>query len=182
MNRNIYARSLVGALVAVAVLVMFGSGAAAASDNLTTTSEQVQIQNQNDTVTIDVEFSPDLINDTTDNGTGYAVVDVSNASSGSFIDSQNLTVDETDFASDYENDTAWESAEFTRFDSNLSGHNVTVEISDESAPNHVNDTVVSVNRAGGVFGGVLGGATQTQVLGGVIALVLGVLAFKRMDG
>jgi len=180
MDRTNYARSIVGALAVVAVLVLVGTGSAAA--DLTDSNETVEIEDQNDTVIVDVEFDDSFINSTTYNGSTYADLNLYDEN-GTLVKSANITVDESNLNTTQiavDSDTAWFSESFTGFKQSAVG-NITVELADSGQG--INDTAVSVD-SGGLFGGsgILGGATQTQVLAGVVVIVLGLIAFRRIDG
>jgi hypothetical protein len=171
MEHKHITRVVIGALVLLVTL----SGSAVADD--LNPDETVTIEDSNDTVKVDVEFSDSFVSDTTGTGSSYALVEVYDKN-GTQVQASNITVNESSLG---ENQTAvWKTATFTGFEQ--SSGNLTVKLSDSGSG--INETVVSVEQAGGMFGaggGILGGASETQVLLGVVVLVVGLVAFRRMD-
>jgi len=169
-----------GALAVVAALVLVGTGAAAA-DDLTDSNETVEIEDQNDSITVDVEFNDSFVNSTTYNGSTFAEIELTDEN-GSRVGASNITVNGSDLNTtslSINSDTAWFTETFTDFEEESVG-NITVELTDDGGG--INDTAVSVDRADGALSGILGGATQTQVLFGVAVLAGGLILIRRMDG
>jgi hypothetical protein len=169
-----------GALAVAALVTLSGSALGAPGD--LDPSETVEIEDQNDTVTVDVEFNDSFVNSTTYEGETFAYLELTDPN-GTVVKSHNLTVNGSDLNTTQiavDSDTVWFTQSFSDFDKDDVG-NLTVELADHG--DGLNDTVVSVD-SGGLFGGggILGGASQTQVLAGVIILVLGLIVFRRMDG
>jgi len=180
MEHKHITRVLLGALAVVAIVTLSGSALGAPGD--LDPSETVEISDENDTVLVDVEFDDSFIDSTTYNGTTYAALELTDEN-GTVVKSANLTVDQDDMNRTRlvdNSETVWFTEEFTGFAESSVG-NITVSLTDSGQG--INDTSVSVRDSGGLFGGgILGGATQTQVLAGVVILVIGLVAFRRMDG
>jgi hypothetical protein len=164
----------------MALLALIGTGSAAA--DLTDSNETVEIEDINDSVVVDVEFNDSFVDSTTYNGSTFAELKLYDENN-SLVGTSNITVNGTDINTTriaVESNTVWFTEKFTDFQESSVG-NITVELADDGGG--VNSTAVSVDSSDGLFGGgILGGASRNQVLLGVVLLVVGVLAFRRMDG